>query len=56
MNSGGHWRTGCSLLLPGRVRDPCREMRLRIGLQAVAGNLIHMLVVDPGPLRIDDPS
>ena len=36
--------------------DPVRKMRLRIGLQAVAGNLIHMLVVDPGPLRIDASS
>jgi hypothetical protein len=31
-------------------------MRLRIGLQAVTGVLIHMAVVDPGPLRIDDRS
>jgi AcrR family transcriptional regulator len=45
-----------SLLFSGRGHDSLREMRLRVGLQAVAGNLIHMLVVNPGPLRIDDPS
>lgn len=45
-----------SLLPAGRGHDPLREMRLRVGLQVVSGNLIHMLVVDPGPLRIDDPS
>lgn len=45
-----------SLLPAGRGHDSFREMRLRVGLQVVSGNLIHMLVVDPGPLRIDDPS
>jgi AcrR family transcriptional regulator len=45
-----------ALLSTRRVSDPVRKMRLRIGLQAVAGNLIHMLVVDPGPLRIDASS
>ena len=45
------------LLLPtGRGPGSVRTMRLRIGLQAVAANLIHMLIVDPGPLRIDDRS
>ena len=38
------------------TRDAARDMRLRIGLQAVGGCLVHMLVIDPGPLRIDDPS
>ena len=45
-----------SLLPSGRGHDSFRKMRLRVGLQVVAGNLIHMLVVDPGPLLIDDPS
>jgi hypothetical protein len=31
-------------------------MRLRIGLQVVAATAIHMVTVDPGPLRIDNPS
>jgi hypothetical protein len=31
-------------------------MRLRIGLQVVAATVIHMVVVDPGPLRINSPS
>jgi AcrR family transcriptional regulator len=35
---------------------PARTMRLRIGLQVVAATVIHMVIVDPGPLRIDDPS
>lgn len=34
---------------------PARK-RLRIGLQVVAATVVHMVVVDPGPLRIDDPS
>jgi AcrR family transcriptional regulator len=38
------------------TRDTAWDMRLRIGLQAVGGCLVHMLVIDPGPLRIDDPS
>ena len=38
----------------GRRRSNTEMMRLRIGLQAVTGVLIHMAVVDPGPLRIDD--
>jgi AcrR family transcriptional regulator len=33
-----------------------RKMRLRIGLQVVAATVIHMVSVDPGPLRIDAPS
>lgn len=33
-----------------------REMRMRMGLQVVAATVIHMVVVNPGPLRIDDPS
>ncbi|WP_428673540.1 TetR/AcrR family transcriptional regulator [Reyranella sp.] len=37
-------------------RNPAREMRLRIGLQVVAATVINMVVVDPGPLRINDPS
>ena len=38
----------------GRGRD--RKIRLRIGLQAVTSMLIHMVTVDPGPLRIDSRS
>ena len=40
----------------GDGRDAARKMRLRIGLQVVAATVIHMVVVNPGPLRIDDPS
>ena len=40
----------------GNGSNPARQMRLRIGLQVVAATVIHMVVVDPGPLRIDDPS
>jgi AcrR family transcriptional regulator len=36
--------------------DPDGELRLRVGLQVVAATIVHMVVVDPGPLRIDDPS
>jgi hypothetical protein len=36
--------------------NPARKMRLRIGLQVVAATVIHMVIVDPGPLRIDSPS
>ena len=36
--------------------EAAREMRLRIGLQVVAATVIHMVIVNPGPLRIDDPS
>ncbi len=35
---------------------PHSVARLRIGLQVVAATVVHMVVVDPGPLRIDDPS
>ena len=40
----------------GNGSDAAREMRLRIGLQVVAATVIHMVIVNPGPLRIDDPS
>jgi AcrR family transcriptional regulator len=40
----------------GNSRTPTRKMRLRIGLQVVAATVIHMVVVDPGPLRLDDRS
>ncbi len=40
----------------GNGSNPARKMRLRIGLQVVAATVIHMVIVDPGPLRIDDPS
>ncbi len=40
----------------GGGRNPARTMRLRTGLQVVAATVIHMVVVDPGPLRISDPS
>jgi AcrR family transcriptional regulator len=40
----------------GNDSNPTRTMRLRIGLQVVAATVIHMVIVDPGPLRIDDPS
>lgn len=40
----------------GSGRNPARKMRLRIGLQVVAATVVHMVVVDPGPLRITDPS
>lgn len=42
--------------LTGNGSNPARKMRLRIGLQVVAATVIHMVVVDPGPLRIDAPS
>jgi AcrR family transcriptional regulator len=41
---------------PGNGSNPARKMRLRIGLQVVAATVIHMVIVDPGPLRIDSPS
>jgi len=31
-------------------------MSLRVGPQVVAATVIHMVTVDPGPLRIDAPS
>ena len=31
-------------------------MRLRIGLQVVAATVVHMVIVDPGPLHIDAPA
>ena len=40
----------------GNGSNPARKMRLRIGLQVVAATVIHMVVVDPGPLRIDTPA
>lgn len=40
----------------GSRSRPARKLRLRIGLQVVAATVIHMVVVDPGPLRIDDPA
>jgi AcrR family transcriptional regulator len=40
----------------GRSHSPARTMRLRMGLQVVAATVIHMVVVDPGPLRIADPA
>lgn len=40
----------------GDGSEPARELRLRIGLQVVAATVVHMVIVDPGPLRIDDPS
>jgi len=39
----------------GDGAKPARK-RLSIGLQVVAATVVHMVVVDPGPLRIDDPS
>lgn len=36
--------------------SPAWKARLRIGLQVVAATLVHMVVVDPGPLRLDDRS
>lgn len=36
--------------------SPACKARLRIGLQVVAATLVHMVVVDPGPLRLDDRS
>lgn len=36
--------------------DTTWERRFRIGLQAISGILLHLVVIDPGPLRIDDPS
>jgi AcrR family transcriptional regulator len=39
-----------------RPLDPDRVMRLRIGLQIVGGTLIQMVIVNPGPLRLDDPT
>jgi AcrR family transcriptional regulator len=45
-----------ALLSAGFGSDPARKLRLHIGLQAVNATLVHMLVADPGPLRIDDPS
>jgi len=38
----------------GQTADRSWERRFRVGLQAFSGNLLHMVVVDPGPLRIDD--
>jgi hypothetical protein len=38
-----------------RPLDPDRAMRLRIGLQVATGTLIQMVIVDPGPLGLDDP-
>ena len=40
----------------GNGSNPARKMRLRIGLQVVAATALHIVVVDPGPLRIDAPS
>lgn len=40
----------------GNNLSPARKMRLRIGLQVVAATVIHMVIVDPGPLRLDDRS
>ncbi|MFM9914915.1 MAG: TetR/AcrR family transcriptional regulator [Rhizobacter sp.] len=40
----------------GDASKPARKLQLRIGLQVVAATVIHMVIVDPGPLRIDDPS
>lgn len=40
----------------GNSLSPARKMRLRIGLQVVAATVIHMVIVDPGPLRLDDRS
>lgn len=45
-----------SVLSTYRDRNHAQQMRLRIGLQSLMGALIHMVVVDPGPLRIDDRS
>ena len=41
---------------PGNGIDAARKKRLRIGLQIVGATVIHMVIVDPGPLRIDTPS
>lgn len=41
---------------PGDGFKPAQKLRLRIGLQVVAATVVHMVIVDPGPLRIDDPS
>jgi len=40
----------------GNGSNRVRTMRLRVGLQVVAATVIHMVTVDPGPLRIDAPS
>jgi len=40
----------------GSGSDAARKVKLRIGLQVVAATVIHMVAVNPGPLRIDDPS
>jgi AcrR family transcriptional regulator len=40
----------------GNGSKPAQKLRLRIGLQVVAATVVHMVIVDPGPLRIDDPS
>lgn len=37
-------------------RSPAATLRLRTGLQVVAATAVHMVVVDPGPLRITSPS
>ena len=40
----------------GNGSNRVRTTRLRVGLQVVAATVIHMVTVDPGPLRIDAPS
>lgn len=40
----------------GGRRSPAATLRLRTGLQVVAATAVHMVVVDPGPLRIASPS
>jgi len=40
----------------GNGSDRVRNMSLRVGPQVVAATVIHMVTVDPGPLRIDAPS
>ena len=38
----------------GRTHDTAWEVRFRIGLQTVAACLLHMVIIDLGPMRIDD--
>jgi hypothetical protein len=40
----------------GDGSKPAQKLRLRIGLQVVAATVVHMVIVDPGPMRIDNPS